>query len=301
MAIRRLPALFVAATFLFSAVSNAQPRAVTERIPADMPPEVRELVKLLYSRDAEAREYAGRMLQEMKETRVVEYLIAGLRGRNFGYGGTEALIAMGELAVDPLIAALRDDDKEVGQFAAHALGRIGDARAVEPLIAALEDEEVKGVAAWALGWIPDSRAVEPLIALLREEDARVRRVALETLGKIGDTRAVQPLIAALEDEDEQVRWTAVSALGEMKDSRAVEALITVLEGEQSQRRWSAAEALGKIGKLAVEPLVASLGSEDWEIRQRVVHALSGTTRMRAFEMLPQTAWGQRETVALSNR
>jgi HEAT repeat protein len=42
--------------------------------------------------------------------------------------------------VEPLIAALKDENSDVRQAAAKALGKIGDPRAVEPLIAALSDE-----------------------------------------------------------------------------------------------------------------------------------------------------------------
>jgi hypothetical protein len=42
-------------------------------------------------------------------------------------------------AVEPLIAALEDDEEYVRQHAAEALGKIGDSRAVEPLIAVLDD------------------------------------------------------------------------------------------------------------------------------------------------------------------
>jgi HEAT repeat protein len=38
----------------------------------------------------------------------------------------------------------------------------------------------------ALGKIGDTRAVEPLIAALKDEDERVRRVAAEALEQIGE-------------------------------------------------------------------------------------------------------------------
>ena len=65
----------------------------------------------------------------------------------------------------PLIAALEDGDILVRQYAAEALGEIGDARAVAPLIAALENDDYRKVryeAAEALGKIGDERAVVPL-------------------------------------------------------------------------------------------------------------------------------------------
>jgi HEAT repeat protein len=102
----------------------------------------------------------------------------------------EKLIKFGEAAVEPLIAVLKDKDKDndVRWYAASALGKIGDAKAVEPLIAALKDEDrvIRRIAVMALGEIGDARAVEPLNAVLKDNDWLVRRNAAEALGKIGD-------------------------------------------------------------------------------------------------------------------
>ena len=63
---------------------------------------------------------------------------------------------------------------------------ISDDRAVEPLIAALEDEEwsVRRSAAEALGLIGDESAVALLIFALEDENASVRESAYRALEKI---------------------------------------------------------------------------------------------------------------------
>jgi HEAT repeat protein len=73
---------------------------------------------------------------------------------------------------------------------------------VKGLIKALGDEkdsEVRGNAAQALGTIGDARAVEPLIRALGDSDWRVLWNAARALGKIGDPQAVEPLILLLRD------------------------------------------------------------------------------------------------------
>ena len=124
--------------------------------------------------------------------------------------------------IEGLIEALgQNEDKDVRSSAAVALGKIGDTRAVEPLIAALGDqnEVVRRGGAMALGKISDRwqipPAVEPLIVALGDEDKWVRRWAAVALGEIGDTRAVEPLIVALGDED---RVTG-DGIGDVKDVR----------------------------------------------------------------------------------
>ncbi len=67
--------------------------------------------------------------------------------------------------------------------AARKLGTIGDPRAVEPLVAALKDENrgVRVCAASALGAIKDSRAAVPLIVALNDKDEYVRLSAAKAL------------------------------------------------------------------------------------------------------------------------
>jgi HEAT repeat protein len=59
---------------------------------------------------------------------------------------------------------------------------------------------VRRAAAEALGQLGDARAVEPLIARLGDAAWNVRRAAAEALVKIG-APAVEPLIGRLGDDD----------------------------------------------------------------------------------------------------
>jgi len=170
-------------------------------------------------------------------------------------------------------------DKYVQERAAEALGEIGDARAVEPLIAALKDRD--WFVEYALAKI-GKPAVEPLIVALKDEDKDVRLIAIGALEKIGDARAVEPLAAALEDKDDHVRWKAMWVLGKMGDARAVEPLIAALEDKDYHVRWTAAEFLGNIGDArAVEPLIAALEDENNVVRLRAISALEKTGDARA--------------------
>ena len=106
------------------------------------------------------------------------------------------------------------EDKVVNELKAN-----GD---IEGLIEALgqnEDKDVRSSAAVALGKIGDTRAVEPLIAALGDQNEVVRRGGAMALGKISDRwqipPAVEPLIVALGDED---RVTG-DGIGDVKDVR----------------------------------------------------------------------------------
>ena len=62
-----------------------------------------------------------------------------------------------------LITALSDKSSDVGRLAIEELGKIGDTRAVEPLISILLEDNHRYEAIKALSKIGDHRAIEPLI------------------------------------------------------------------------------------------------------------------------------------------
>ena len=211
----------------------------------------------------------------------VESLIAVLEDEDADVSqqAAEALGKTGQPAVEPLIAALDEHvSPNVRTYAATALGMIGDARAVEPLIAALKDGDshVRGWVAYTLhNFKGDKQVVEPLIAALKDEDGTVRKYAAATLRKIGDERALDPLIAVLNtDENSEVRQVA---LGMLRDTRAVEPLIAAFIDDNSKvDKDEVAEALGALGdKRAVGPLIAALKKDKHRIHPQwsIVSAL----------------------------
>jgi HEAT repeat protein len=120
---------------------------------------------------------------------------------------------------------------------------------IEGLIKALayeKDSYVRREVAKAVGKIGDSRAVEPLINALNDSESRVRSGATTSLAKIGEP-AFEPLINALNDSNSEVRCAAAKALGEIGDSRAVETLTKALDDTCVDVGTSAKEALHKIG------------------------------------------------------
>lgn len=113
------------------------------------------LLSLLKEGDVWSRVRTATILGEIGEPWVVGPLIEALYYYNVREAAREALIRMGEPAVQPLIAALRHHHIAVRKAAAEILREIGDERAVSPLLSALKDRdwEVREAARAALAAI----------------------------------------------------------------------------------------------------------------------------------------------------
>jgi HEAT repeat protein len=175
-----------------------------------------------------------------------------------------------ERDVKGLIKALRYvKDEKVRLAAAGALGDIGDARALDPLVAVLQDPDplVRAVAASALGRIGDARALDPLVAVLQDPDPSVRQAAVHALGKMGDARAVKPLTKVLKDHSHEVQQSAVEALmklGWQPADNTQGALVAVIE-----KHWN---KVADFGEAAVEPLLTLLKDEIKKDTFYIIHA-----------------------------
>jgi len=250
---------------------------------------VEPLVAALHDGDAGVRDAVAGALGRIGAP-AVGPLIAALGERDANVRGlfTAVLVGVGAPAVEPLVAALGNWDGYVRWAAAEALGRIGDTRAVEPLVVALNrrqsssgDKEAGAAAAAALHQIGEP-AIELLVAALADQyGCSAAADALDKLGWIPDdgvagatywaargrvdecvrigSPAVEPLIAILRFEGSWKREVAAGALGQIGDARAVEPLVAALEDRDGELRGAAAWALGQIGDVrAIEPLIAGL-------------------------------------------
>ncbi|AKB78972.1 putative lyase [Methanosarcina horonobensis HB-1 = JCM 15518] len=179
-------------------------------------PAVEPLIQALGAEDPEIRENAAITLGKIKDERAIKPLFCLLTDEEWEVekAATDALIAIGEPAVEPLIEILQNENEDIflQMKAVQVLAGIKDERAIQPMIQALkENPELDADLGYHLGLMGEP-AVEPLIGVLGDNDPKVRARAAEALGRIGDKRAIGPLTETLNDEDERVRLFAKMGL-----------------------------------------------------------------------------------------
>ena len=207
--------------------------------------------------------------------------------------------------VPALCAALGDESETVRLTAAYSLARVGEG-AVAPLIACLRDESASrleanlaesmtnpshlyaGYALSALG----AYAVAALERELRSDRWPMRAAAANILGDIGAPAApaADALAQCLADREPWVRRNAAEALGHMGDAatNAVGRLGDLLADDVAWVQLNAAVALTRIGPAAAEAvpaLVNALGDEAYYVRANAAHALDAIGTPAAADAL----------------
>lgn len=120
------------------------------------------------------------------------------------------------MVIRQMLAELRDVSKAKRRTAVMKLGMTGGDQAVRALINTVqndyEDLIVRGRAALMLGKLGDNRAVDSLIRALDAPGHQTPLNAAEALGKIGDPRAIEPLLMLAANGRDKTRDAALKAL-----------------------------------------------------------------------------------------
>jgi len=158
-----------------------------------------ELVAALHDTDTTVQLHASRALLQSHDPKAIDALIAAMPNPN-------AIYTLGEShdsrAIPALIKLLQNPGNETSARAAAAasLGKLGDPRAVELLIASLTEDNaaIAQQASLALGALKDKRAIAPLrqayarwSAGQRENADSVRNFFVQALLELGVTDVVQ--------------------------------------------------------------------------------------------------------------
>ena len=165
-----------------------------------------------------------------------------------------------------------------------------DAAVVRALSSALrdEDQEIRQEAALALGILNGTEAVPILVSTLKDPVAGVRGAAATALGKIGTAEDGKALIPLLSDESAQVRNRVMQAVGVLKVKDAGPALRQLYEA--NRRKEGGLRILGALSRIG-DPAQADLFQElvqdpDPERKRLAIEGLgriSDASRLPAFK------------------
>lgn len=177
--------------------------------------------------------------------------IAGLEAR----GETDAK------AFKALLSALKDDDWEVAELAANALGRMKSpaaAKELAQLAAEAPIRRLRAAAARALAASNDPKAVDALAAAASSK--KTGPGALQALAEYATT-AANPLPASevrreLKDKDPAIRAAAAAALHAAPKEEREEMLLATFEDEDLRVPCAALEALARRGDPELLPALA---------------------------------------------
>ena len=267
-------------------IDNLQARvdAVTELSKLDDPRAEGLLIELLNDRWTDIQASAARALGEMRSLSAVGPLCSNLSTYTHGREAAEALVKIGEPAVEQVASVLagEPDIVEKRETAAVVLGLIGGEQAIAALIEALRFPSPVGLVGQPVE-LALIRIGAPAVELLAEALRGGALNAADVLVKIGTHEAIGKLVDALEDEKEEVRSVAALALASDGYKLTVEQLITQTQSTSTLIRSNAAEALGKIDDpRVVAPLVDLLKDKELKVNSAARRALGS---MRANEKM----------------
>ncbi len=200
----------------------------------------------------------------------------------------DVILALGDLkdlkAVDDLIAIAKnpDEDKIQRVYAADALGKIGDARAMPVLKAMFSENDalVRAYAASALAHFGIGDVFPMLIQGLKDDDWKVREQCAKALtGTLSASQAdtALPILdyKAHYDPVSQVRVAAIKAIGGMGSSQGEDNLAALYQGAgfPPETRENALKALvARSVSRAAEAAKAVMAAEGKNVDQRPIEA-----------------------------
>ncbi len=161
------------------------------------------LLPLLEDKDAWVRASAIETLCQSDGDRAIGPALKMLKDKSYDVrlSTVRALMKLNRPETAPhLVKLLNDKSKEVADYAAIALGKLGDDRGLDRLIFAIKKRPFYDFMCEEAIVKLGSKAVSPVINLLDSYDYTVRQTSVKLLGEIGDSRAIEPLRKKLETE-----------------------------------------------------------------------------------------------------
>jgi len=259
------------------------------------------LIEIVKQRNGNWSSLAARMLGRLGDRRAITPLIAEV-----GYGRIDGLApALARLrppeAFDVLAAELhRVINNDGSTFdiieIVNALRKLGDRRAVESLMQALEFvacdlgqtvtysvlDAVEAITK-ALARFGDLRAAKPIVRAIKARREYYTLTMLKALSHFADPAAIEVLLTALAVDDPEWRLVALQGFAKVADARALEPLLRVFAGDDEDLAALAGKGLAHIGAEAAAMVIFYTRSEQPWRRRYAAWILGQAGDERAIE------------------
>lgn len=181
--------------------------------------------------------------------------IANLASQNINVRTTarQALVEAGQTAVNPLIQALEHDHIHQKANIIAALGIIGNAQVIPPLLAMKKHPNllIRINTATALGRVGDKEIEQILVDWLNEEkDTLVQIELVNALARIGEESSITVFMSLLiHTPSATLRYLIIRHLGELNDKQAIAAILPFIDDPDQHVQSHAQDALVKLGHM----------------------------------------------------
>lgn len=284
---------------------------------------VKRLISTLGSDDPEARGDAAVVLGWLKAEGSAESIAKLLDDEDYDVSkkAGETLAALGGASVDSLLGFMDIPEKRARLLAIQALEDIKDERAITYALRTLddEDEDIRIATINLLGKIGNASAVDRLLAFLDEYSELMRTTAVKALVNIGIEinkreeilclieggsdllkRSIVEIMGLLRadeakstieklllDKNSSVKQAAVFALAEIEGKDGLGSIPTMLLGsEDPVLRKAAAIIIGKlVDKRGVQPLILTAQDSDPWVRYHSIQSLTSLGDERSVEIV----------------
>jgi cyclophilin family peptidyl-prolyl cis-trans isomerase/HEAT repeat protein len=244
-------------------------------------------------------------VQRIEDPRAVPALLAIARGSGVDAVAFAArgLGVLKEARGVPVLLPLLEPshDRRVVVSAVRALGQIGNAAAVTPLLRLLRDPKtdvgtlVETINALAL--LKAREAMDDLLDAIGSREVAVRGAAINAVAAIDQDAFIIALSGLDPDRAWQVRADLARALGQLPREQALPQLNTLVRDDDLRVVAAAARALGQIKAPTLAPLLRELLTNDDLVIRSTAAQLVGEARPTGGDEWLREAWRRGKTDA----
>jgi HEAT repeat protein len=168
---------------------------------------VHDAIAKLNDNNIEIRKLAVDNLKEIDDEKLIPILIDKLHDESplIKHEIAKILGSMGELAVNPLIDAVKNGDGEFKKFVSFALKETSSEKAIDYFIDSLDNEDwaIRKIAVRSLGELKAIQVINLIESKTEDEDWGVRLAAIRSLGDLEVEEAIAPIKKARRKEKDK--------------------------------------------------------------------------------------------------